>query len=147
MRCRTSLSQAKGSTLLSFAVAMREQMVAHRTPPPSEPANRWFLRPSAISRSFCPCRAGNRTSLQMASVFWLHGPHSPCGATGDRPVLEGPGSDRCCCFHGCVDARPGDVRRNDHRSTASATIRRFSASLNFRRCPWRAGGTIGSAQP
>jgi hypothetical protein len=32
MRCRTSLSQAKGSTLLSFAVAMREQMVAHRTP-------------------------------------------------------------------------------------------------------------------
>ena len=44
MRCRTSLSQAKGSTLLSFAVAMREQMVAHRTPPPSEPANRWFLR-------------------------------------------------------------------------------------------------------
>jgi glucose/arabinose dehydrogenase len=33
MRCRTSLSQAKGSTLLSFAVAMTEQTVAHRTPP------------------------------------------------------------------------------------------------------------------
>jgi hypothetical protein len=27
MRCRTSLSQKKGSTLLSFAVAMREQTV------------------------------------------------------------------------------------------------------------------------
>jgi hypothetical protein len=50
MRCRTSLSQAKGSTLLSFAVAMREQTVAHRMPPPSEPANRWFLRPSAMGR-------------------------------------------------------------------------------------------------
>src|SRR5258705_7918336 len=42
MRCSTFLSQAKGSTLLSFAVAMREQTVAHRTPPPSEPANKWF---------------------------------------------------------------------------------------------------------
>src|SRR5882762_877900 len=30
--------------------AVREQMVAHRTPPPSEPANRWFLRPSAMGR-------------------------------------------------------------------------------------------------
>jgi hypothetical protein len=49
MRCRTSLSHAKGSTLLSFAVAMREQTVAHRTPPPSEPANRWFLRPSVTA--------------------------------------------------------------------------------------------------
>jgi hypothetical protein len=44
MLCRTPESQAKGSTLLSFAVAMREQTVAHRTAPPSEPANRWFLR-------------------------------------------------------------------------------------------------------
>jgi hypothetical protein len=33
MRRRTSLSQAKGSTLLSFAVAVREQMVGHGTPP------------------------------------------------------------------------------------------------------------------
>jgi len=24
---------------------MREQTVAHRAPPPSDPANRWFLRP------------------------------------------------------------------------------------------------------
>src|SRR5438034_8290875 len=30
---------------LSLAVAIREQTVAHRAPPPSEPANRWFLRP------------------------------------------------------------------------------------------------------
>ena len=35
---------------LSFAVAMREQTVAHRSPPPSEPANRWFLRPRATGR-------------------------------------------------------------------------------------------------
>src|ERR1700680_4143127 len=27
---------------------MREQTIAQRTPPPSEPAKRWFLRPSAI---------------------------------------------------------------------------------------------------
>ena len=52
MRCRTSLSQAKGSTLLSFAVAMREQMVAHRTPPPSEPANRGFLRDRLAGEHF-----------------------------------------------------------------------------------------------
>jgi len=77
------------------------------------------LRVVAIARSFCPCRAGNGSSLPMASVFWLHGPHSPCGATGDRPILEGPGSGRCCCFHGSVDARPGYLRRNDHGSAAS----------------------------
>lgn len=77
------------------------------------------LRGIAIIRSFCPCRAGNRSSLPVASVFWVHGPHSPCGATGDRSILEGPRSGRCCCFHGCVDARPGDVRRNDHGSAAS----------------------------
>src|ERR1700755_1754132 len=29
---------------------MREQIVAHRAAPPSEPANRWFLRPSATGR-------------------------------------------------------------------------------------------------
>jgi hypothetical protein len=36
--------------LLSFAVAMSEQTVAHRTPPPSEPANRWFLRNGALDQ-------------------------------------------------------------------------------------------------
>ena len=39
-----------GSTSFSLAVAMREQTVAQRTPPPSEPANRWFFRPSATGR-------------------------------------------------------------------------------------------------
>jgi hypothetical protein len=43
---------------------------------PSDSAKRWFLRPSVIARSFCPCRAGNGSSLPVASVFWLHGASS-----------------------------------------------------------------------
>ena len=35
---------AKGSTALSFAVASSEATTAHRAAPPSDPANRWFLR-------------------------------------------------------------------------------------------------------
>src|SRR5258707_8807668 len=71
MRSRTSLSHAKGSTSLSFAVAMREQTVAHRTPPPSEPANRWFLRPSAtgrMARSTRPERSDQGAPDQLAKI-------------------------------------------------------------------------------
>ena len=42
-------SVMRSRTSLSFAVAIREQTVAQRTPPPSEPAKRWFLRPSAMA--------------------------------------------------------------------------------------------------
>src|ERR1700730_3484963 len=54
---------------------MREQTIAQRTPPPSEPAKRWFLRPSAIgliarstglfeldARAAIPDRAARRTT-------------------------------------------------------------------------------------
>jgi DNA polymerase IV len=44
-RSSTSVSQAKGSTPLSFAVATRLATIAQWPAPPSEPANKAFLRP------------------------------------------------------------------------------------------------------
>ena len=39
-----------GLRSLSLAVVISEQTMAQRSAPPSEPANRWFLRPRAIGR-------------------------------------------------------------------------------------------------
>src|SRR3954447_9575953 len=50
MRSSTSVSQAKGSTPLSFAVATRLATIAQWWAPPSDPANKAFLRPKAIGR-------------------------------------------------------------------------------------------------
>lgn len=50
MRSRVSVSQASGSTLLSLAVASKVAMVAHVRPPPSDPANREFLRVMVCGR-------------------------------------------------------------------------------------------------
>ncbi len=43
---------------------------ADRCPSLWEPANRWFLRPSAISGSFCPYRADCGGPLSLASSVW-----------------------------------------------------------------------------
>jgi len=50
MRSRTSVSPVWGSTSLSLQVSSSEAMIAQRRPPPSDPANRRFLRPSATGR-------------------------------------------------------------------------------------------------
>src|SRR4051795_9291015 len=63
MRSSTSVSHACGSTPLSFAVATRLATIAQWKAPPSEPANRLFLRPRAVARSFCP----------PSSRVWKHG--------------------------------------------------------------------------
>ena len=76
------------------------------------------IRPVAITRSFCPCRAGVGSPLPMASVFWLQGLHSPRRGAGDWPVPESPGSDRCCCFNSGLDARSSGLRGNDHGCAA-----------------------------
>jgi hypothetical protein len=47
---RTSASHAWGSTSLSFAVPIREYMMAARWPPRSDPAKSQDLRPRAIPR-------------------------------------------------------------------------------------------------
>jgi hypothetical protein len=70
MRRSTSASQACGSMLLSLAVAISVYMAAARSPPRSEPAKSQFLRPMAIARSFCPCRAGGRGPLPLARTVW-----------------------------------------------------------------------------
>src|SRR4051812_2016078 len=49
-RSSTSVSHARGSTPLSFAVATRLATIAHQQAPPSDPANRAFLRPRLIGR-------------------------------------------------------------------------------------------------
>src|SRR3954447_18621858 len=49
-RSSTSVSHARGSTPLSFAVATRLVTIAQGHAPPSEPANRLFLRPLTTPR-------------------------------------------------------------------------------------------------
>ena len=56
-RASTSASQACGSMSLSLAVWISVHMTAARSAPRSEPANSHDLRPKAITRPFCPCRA------------------------------------------------------------------------------------------
>jgi hypothetical protein len=48
-----------------LAVVMRAQTVAQRAPPPSEPANRWFLRPSATG----PDRALDRIVVEVDTTI------------------------------------------------------------------------------
>ena len=47
---RVSVNQACGLTSFNLQVSMSEAMIAQFTPPSSEPANRAFLRLSAIGR-------------------------------------------------------------------------------------------------
>ena len=54
MRCRTSVSQASGSTLFSLADWISVATIAQCSPPLGEPANNAFLRPRAIEGPFCP---------------------------------------------------------------------------------------------
>src|SRR5262245_54531691 len=53
---------------MSLHVSISEAITAQCSPPPSEPAKRAFLRLKAISRSFCPCRAGCCRSISLASA-------------------------------------------------------------------------------
>jgi hypothetical protein len=53
IRPSTSLSQACGSTPLSLAVSISVSAIAAALPPPSEPANSQFFRPSALTVDFC----------------------------------------------------------------------------------------------
>jgi len=78
--------------------------------------------PKLSGRSFCPC------SGRKMEVHYRWHPYFGCTvrirrveqrATGLFLKVQGPAG--VVCFHGCVDARPGDVRRNDHRSAASLT--------------------------
>src|SRR5947209_2312150 len=60
---------------------MREQTVAHRSAPPSEPANRWFLRPSAtgriarstelLSSSMRPSSRKRHSADQRVRAYWI----------------------------------------------------------------------------
>ena len=69
------LEIGEGLALLSLAVVMSEQTVAQRSAPPSDPANRWFLRPSVtgriarstvlLSRSMRPSRKQQRMSQRL----------------------------------------------------------------------------------
>src|SRR3954451_14593910 len=49
-RSSTSVSHARGSMPLSFAVAIRLATIAHQHAPPSDPANKVLLRPSPAPR-------------------------------------------------------------------------------------------------
>ena len=92
-------SQACGSTSLSLAVMISVVMTAARSAPRSEPAKSHDFRPSAITRSYCPCRAGVRSSVPLASLFWPQGRHPARNAASDRPISEHPGSGGSGCYH------------------------------------------------
>jgi hypothetical protein len=76
---------------------MSDYMAAVRSPPRSEPENSQAFLPSAIARSFCPCRAGSGSPL-------VHYPWHPYfrrkvlvrrveqRATGQFVLVEGPTS-------------------------------------------------------
>ena len=90
------VSQACGSTPLSFAVARSVAMVAQVCPPPSEPANRAFLRVSSFSH-----RANNSATTRdrrlgsccLARLGRLAAHAHPRGATA-RPSAR-PSRWRC----------------------------------------------------
>ena len=46
-----------------------------------------LLRPSAITRSFCPCRAGVGGPLSVAPLFRSHGCCASGGAASDGPIF------------------------------------------------------------
>jgi hypothetical protein len=74
MRSSTSVSQANGSTLFSFADWISVATIAQCRAPLSEPANKAFLRPSAIEEPFCPYQPRCRGSLSLARAAWPQGP-------------------------------------------------------------------------
>jgi hypothetical protein len=81
----TKVSQASGSISLSLQDSMSVYMTAARLSPVSDPAKRKFFLPSAITRSFCPCRARSRGLLLLASPLW-----SPCSAAIQRAARRRP---------------------------------------------------------
>ena len=51
-----------------------------------EPAKSAFLRLRAITRSFCPCRAGVGSPLPVSPLFRPEGSGASRGAASDGPV-------------------------------------------------------------
>ena len=129
MRSSTSLSQAKGSTPFSFAVATKLATIAQCRAPPSEPANRAFLRTKAIARPFCSCRAGGRGPLSLARPPW-----ASCPVPAPRAACRGP------------RRLPRDGARHRHRGRGmdpgSRRLRRHGV-----RGPARGAGSAGRASP
>ena len=75
------------------------------------------IRPVALTRSFCPCRAGSCRPLPLASAAWatLRVELSEVRETGRFVHVEaGPGRSR----PGGVDARSGRLRRHGARPAA-----------------------------
>ena len=53
----------------------------------------------AITRSFCPCRAGVGSSVPLASLFWPQGRHPAHNAASDGAISEHHGSGGRGCYH------------------------------------------------
>ena len=75
------------------------------SPPSSLPANRLLLPHRAITRSFCPCRAGAGSPLPVAPLFPAEGSCSARGAKSNRAVCAGGGTDRHRHLHRRLDVR------------------------------------------
>src|SRR5258708_35945790 len=88
----TAQKKVCGSSPLSFAVLRSEAKIAQLSAPPSLPLNNEFFLPSAITRSFCPCRAGVGSPLPLASLFWPQGRHPAHSAASDGAISEHHGS-------------------------------------------------------
>src|SRR5882757_5536583 len=101
-----------------FAVTMMLYMAAARWPPRSEPANSHDFLPSAISRSFCPCRAGCCGPISLASAVWTEGAsYSERAARIGRVGARRADARRRDDLAG-VEARRGLLRQSKGRRTA-----------------------------
>src|SRR3954454_6833502 len=118
VRSSTSVSQAKGSTPLSFAVATRLATIAQWRAPPSEPANRAFLRPKAITRPFCPYRAACCRPLSLARVGRSSRPDRAGRQPQDGPVRPCRGAARRRDGGARMDVRRVGLRRHVDRRAA-----------------------------
>ena len=125
-------------------------MTAARSPPRSEPANSHDFRPSAIARSFCPCRAGVGSPLPVSSIFRLQGLGASRRAASDGPILSCARTGRHRGIDRRLDARSCDLRWNDNRRAArrSGRTHRVGAAIDTpgqprtlpERCRNRSGG-------
>ncbi len=105
LRSRGSVRRARGSAPLSSAVTTRVAGVAQVRPPPSDPANRAFLRGKTSAQSLRTASASVRVSMVgfvtrgattcAVSITWLdlprRAPDGPRPPAAGRPVSdEGP---------------------------------------------------------